>query len=327
MKKYWGKFVEGIQSEIGVLIATLVFPPLGIFLVWKTKRFSKEYRIVFTVLAVLVFVVQFSTVASSSTTASELTQLTDKYNHLSKQNKKHLKQYQVASSDYSALSDKYDSYHQKMKPYEALSEADAKKRQADADAADKVTSAIEGLPTVDTLASKDEGALKAARTMYNALTASQKELVDATTLTELEQALPGVKKKEAEDAAAAKAQAAAEAAAKAKAAEEERKGYETGITYSQLARTPDSYVGKKVKFSGEVAQVMEDGDTVQARLAVNGDYDNMLLCEWSTSTVSSRVLEDDQITIYGLSEGLITYESTLGGDITIPSVSVDKIGQ
>lgn len=72
---------------------------------------------------------------------------------------------------------------------------------------------------------------------------------------------------------------------------------------------------------------MEDGDTVQARLAVNGDYDNMLLCEWSTSTVSSRVLEDDQITIYGLSEGLITYESTLGGDITIPSVSVDKIGQ
>ncbi len=70
-----------------------------------------------------------------------------------------------------------------------------------------------------------------------------------------------------------------------------------------------------------------DTDKVQARLAVNGDYDNMLLCEWDSSSVSSRVLEDDTITIYGVSEGLITYESTMGGDITIPSISVDKISQ
>lgn len=38
-----------------------------------------------------------------------------------------------------------------------------------------------------------------------------------------------------------------------------------------------------------------------------------------------RVIEDDYITIYGISSGLITYESTLGASITIPGVLIDKI--
>lgn len=36
-----------------------------------------------------------------------------------------------------------------------------------------------------------------------------------------------------------------------------------------------------------------------------------------------RILEDDIITIFGVSSGLITYTSTLGGNITIPAVSVE----
>jgi hypothetical protein len=34
--------------------------------------------------------------------------------------------------------------------------------------------------------------------------------------------------------------------------------------------------------------------------------------------VSSRVLENDIITVMGVSAGLISYESTMGGTITIP---------
>ena len=34
-------------------------------------------------------------------------------------------------------------------------------------------------------------------------------------------------------------------------------GYDTGITYEQLARTPNEYNGEKVKFSGKVIQVIE----------------------------------------------------------------------
>lgn len=115
-----------------------------------------------------------------------------------------------------------------------------------------------------------------------------------------------------------------EAAAKAA---EEAKGYETGITYDQLARTPDDYMGKKVKFSGKVIQVIEGDDSVQIRLAVDNNYDTILLGEYTTSTVSSRVLDDDQITIYGTSVGTISYQSTMGGKITIPGVYIEKIDQ
>ena len=119
-----------------------------------------------------------------------------------------------------------------------------------------------------------------------------------------------------------------EAEEKKKAAEEkEKKGYDTGITYKQLARTPDDYEGEKIKFNGKVIQVMEGDGVVQIRLAVGGDYDNIMLCEYLSSTVDSRVLEDDYITVYGSSTGLITYTSTMGGEITIPSMLVMKIDQ
>lgn len=130
----------------------------------------------------------------------------------------------------------------------------------------------------------------------------------------------------AADLAAAKEVKEKEAAAEKKRLDAEKaKGYETGITYNQLARNPDKYEGKKVKFSGKVIQVMEGDDTVQIRLVVNDNYDTVLYCEYDKGIVSSRILEDDYITVYGISAGTITYQSTMGGNITIPGVSVDKI--
>lgn len=116
-------------------------------------------------------------------------------------------------------------------------------------------------------------------------------------------------------------------AEKQQAEAEAAKGYETGITYQQLARTPDQYEGQKVKFTGKVVQVIEGTGTVQIRLAVNDDYDSVLLGQYDSSIVSSRVLEDDHITIYGTSLGTVSYESVLGGTITIPAVYIEKIDQ
>ena len=115
-------------------------------------------------------------------------------------------------------------------------------------------------------------------------------------------------------------------AAAAKAAEEAQ-GYETGITYDQLARTPDDFKGKKVKFTGKVVQVIEGSGSIQIRLAVNDNYDTILFVQYDSSIVGSRVLEDDHITIYGTSAGTISYQSTMGGTITIPGVSIEKIDQ
>src|SRR5690625_4922544 len=142
-------------------------------------------------------------------------------------------------------------------------------------------------------------------------------------------------KEEKEKAAAEKkaaeekeAKLAAEKEEKKKQEEKEKKGYETGITFDQIARTPDEHEGEQVKFWGKVLQVMESGDNnVQLRIAVNDDYDNVIYAEYDAAIVDSRILEDDQITIMGLSAGLLTYESTMGGDITIPAVIIDKIEQ
>ncbi len=124
---------------------------------------------------------------------------------------------------------------------------------------------------------------------------------------------------------AAEEAAAAEAAALL--AEEEAKGYETGITYDDIARNPDEYIGKKVKFTGKVIQLIEGTSSIQIRFAINKDYDQVVLCEYDSSIVESRVLEDDIITIYGLSAGTISYQSTLGGQITVPAIAVDRIDQ
>ncbi|KIL43095.1 hypothetical protein [Jeotgalibacillus campisalis] len=129
-------------------------------------------------------------------------------------------------------------------------------------------------------------------------------------------------KEEAEAEKAAEEKAAAEAEAERKAEEEERIGYDTGITYEQLARTPDEYMDSKVKFYGKVVQVMEGDGYTQIRLAVNEDYDNIILGEFASSITDSRILENDLITIRGLSDGLVSYESTMGGTITIPSVII-----
>jgi len=143
-------------------------------------------------------------------------------------------------------------------------------------------------------------------------------------------------KKEAEEAAAqakadadAKAEAETEAKAEAEAQkiaeEKEKQGYNTGITYDQLARTPDDYIFEKVKFHGKVIQVMEGDGITQVRFAVNDNYDTIIFGEIDSSLLESRILEDDVITIMAVSSGLVTYDSTMGGQISIPGVLIEKI--
>lgn len=50
-----------------------------------------------------------------------------------------------------------------------------------------------------------------------------------------------------------------------------------------------------------------------------------MYCVYNSSIITSRVLEDDYITVMGKSSDLITYTSTMGGEITIPSMMVEKI--
>ena len=188
---------------------------------------------------------------------------------------------------YDQLQNEYDEYKTKMQPYESVQLTDAQNK-----------------------AEKERQELEEKRAAEEQAQKEAEEKAAAERAAEAE-------RKAAEEKAAAEAKAA-----------EEAKGYETGITFDNLARTPDDYKGKKVKFEGKVIQVIEGDSETQIRLAINGDYDTVIFCRVpKEKTRSTRILEDDYIHIMGVSNGLISYQSTLGGTITIPDISVDEWGQ
>ena len=103
--------------------------------------------------------------------------------------------------------------------------------------------------------------------------------------------------------------------------------YASNITYDNLARTPDDYKGKRFAMSGRVIQVVEDDRETTLRIATEGSYGDVILAHFKKSIIQSRILEDDKISFYGLSQGVYTYQSTLGGRITVPLVYVEQFVQ
>ena len=181
---------------------------------------------------------------------------------------------------------------------------------------------------------KEQGDLASLQAEYDAYKESMKPYEELDAAEAEARKAAAEQEKESIEASKAAKKAEEESIAAESAAEESRqaeekakKGYDTGITYDQLARNPNDYIGEKIKFKGKVIQLIEDTDEIQIRLAVNSDYDTILFCSYDPSIVSSRVLEDDIITVYGTSVGTISYQSTMGGQITIPAALVDKIDQ
>ena len=156
---------------------------------------------------------------------------------------------------------------------------------------------------------------------------AQAELDRINKEEEARQAKEAAEKAEAERKAQEEAEK--EAAEQARLAEE-AKGYETGITYEQLARSPEKYKNQKVKFTGEVIQVIEpsSGSTVTLRINVTkgsyGIWKDTVYATVNLPKSEDRILEDDIITFYGVSVGMISYESTLGATISIPGVRIDR---
>ena len=98
------------------------------------------------------------------------------------------------------------------------------------------------------------------------------------------------------------------------------------LNYKAVARDPDAYVSKLITFSGKVIQVMEGDDSLtHYRVASKGSYDDVVYVEYTRPEGASRVLEDDRVTVYGVCYGVYSYNSTMGGKITIPSCVATQI--
>lgn len=108
--------------------------------------------------------------------------------------------------------------------------------------------------------------------------------------------------------------------------EEEAKGYETGITYEDISRSPDKYKGEKVKFTGRVLQLVAEGTySNEIRMSTDGNYDDVIFISYDPGKLDVRVLEDDNITVCGKFSKMYTYTTVLGSSVTVPLVYVDII--
>lgn len=101
------------------------------------------------------------------------------------------------------------------------------------------------------------------------------------------------------------------------------------ISYDSLSRTPGQYEGEYVKFSGYVVQVCSEASSAfyysTYRVATSGKYDDVVYIKVDNYGSGSRILEGDYITFYGKFDGLKTYETVLGANVTIPCVIVGYI--
>ena len=102
---------------------------------------------------------------------------------------------------------------------------------------------------------------------------------------------------------------------------EEIKSTASAISYDDLMRHNDVYVGDIIYNRGEILQVNERRtDTYILRVATKqstyGYHDDVIYVNYK----GDRLLEGDLIDIWGISKGLKTYEAILGNQITIPEI-------
>ena len=96
----------------------------------------------------------------------------------------------------------------------------------------------------------------------------------------------------------------------------------TPVTYEQLARNENDFMDQKVSITGNVIQVQDDGAVQTIRVSMDDVSDSVVMVQLSSKVLNgTRVLEDDNITINGKYVGLVSYETVMGSNKTIPGIN------
>ncbi len=97
------------------------------------------------------------------------------------------------------------------------------------------------------------------------------------------------------------------------------------IKYTDAARYPSNYQGSNCSFSGKVLQVIDGWGTTSYRISSRGSYNDVVYVTISNSDLLVPVLEDDKVTVYGTYDGNYSYTTIFGAQMTIPSVTAERI--
>ena len=109
------------------------------------------------------------------------------------------------------------------------------------------------------------------------------------------------------------------------------------VDYSTLARNPDNYKGNHLKYTGQVIQVLESksifNKSTTLRVNVTAEdnefaeggklWKDTIICAVTIPDGGDRILENDIIDLYGVCEGLYTYETVLGNNESVPRVDIE----
>lgn len=118
-----------------------------------------------------------------------------------------------------------------------------------------------------------------------------------------------------------------------------KNNYTDDVTVEMLKRTPDKYINKEFKLTGDViAELKYDGEVTDRDgnvhigeesgqyisayyIAVNGNDDDIVVLMYYKDTIDYNLLINDNVTMYGtLLEGNVEFERTNGTITTIPAV-------
>ncbi len=97
--------------------------------------------------------------------------------------------------------------------------------------------------------------------------------------------------------------------------------------FSDILRNPTRNNGNQISIYGRVLQKQTSGGTTVLRVGTGGYgyYDYVFYITYTSKDIDVTVIEDDYITIYGKCTGTKTYTTVLGGSVTIPSMTAEKI--
>lgn len=102
----------------------------------------------------------------------------------------------------------------------------------------------------------------------------------------------------------------------------EEKAEYKDLDFKQLDKNPDKHSGELVKYSGRIVQIIEGESTSDIRLGL-GEYGSDVVYIYFDDV--TEFVEDDNITVYGEVEGSYTYDTAVGGQMTVPLISADII--
>ena len=101
------------------------------------------------------------------------------------------------------------------------------------------------------------------------------------------------------------------------------------VEYDEYARNPQNHEYEMVKLNGSVVQVMEEegdqGTGLTIRIMQNDNYETIWLVYYLLPDGASRILEGDNVKVYGISAGVYSYETVQGNSLTVPLIVAEDV--